>query len=99
MIKQRPKWEIVLNALRAGEEHEFTITFPNGLQYGWLDGRLHVVLPVWKQPPYDGEPDEHHWLTADDSFNHFMDMCEDFTDADIMAFVHRTVLTRLKKDR
>lgn len=99
MIKRRPNWEIVLNALQVGEEQEFTIEFPNGLKYGWLDGRLCVVLPVWKQRPYEGEPDEYHWLTAQDSLNYIIEMCEEFTDADIMAFVHRTVLTRLKKDR
>jgi hypothetical protein len=92
MIRRRPNFDIVLSALRAGEDREYTIRFPNGLDYGWAEGRLCNVFGVWHSQPTDVEPDEIRWIECSDSFNYIVEQCEQMSDEEITGYVSTTVM-------
>lgn len=98
MLRKRLNFEIVLKALRAGEDREYTIRFPNGLDYGWVDGRLCNALGVWHSQPTTGDPDEIMWVECSDSINYIIEQCEQMSDEDIMGYVSAAVMM-MKRSR
>lgn len=92
----RPKWEIFLNALRAGLSVEM-----DGHEYAWADDRLCFVLKVWSAPySLSREPDELRYVECDLPLNTIISMCEKHMSEEDEAFlVSSMTITKIKKGK
>jgi hypothetical protein len=100
MNNHRPKYEIILSAIRAGEEGDVEFKLADGQTYCWVENRLCHPIKVWfGGSSLDDEPDEIRYAEAPITFNQFVSLCDEIPDDEIAAIVMRTVLIKTAPKR
>jgi hypothetical protein len=98
-MNKRKNFEVVLSALIAGEDREFTLELPDGLTYGWHQNKLCNILNVWTVSKTTSEPDETWVVASTTDFNSFVELCDQIPDDELVNIIFQTIQMKEKLKR